>query len=232
MLSQNKLVVCFAVLACGLVLTAHQATAMPVSGTPAPFTGTRTVTDPGLATTESDWQDASLTWQVTSNGNGTFDYEYTFRGFDRPEISHFTLDISDDAIFDNRLADPLAITNPQLNGQVIPVEFGDKDGITGAVKFDAGADDVGNPSDFVLIYTFTSNRRPVFHDLYIKGGQSDLTNTGFGDRISTLMFDYVGAPNSVPEPAVFVMSLFGIAGLFAVRRRSTSALTAEIRSIE
>jgi hypothetical protein len=67
-------------------------------------------------------------------------YEYPFTGLNGSgqfkDVSHFVLDLSDDCA-----KDPLCVTNAKMNGVAISaadIEFGDSDGITGAVKFDLG----------------------------------------------------------------------------------------------
>ncbi|MGL4512614.1 MAG: hypothetical protein ACRCT8_05940 [Lacipirellulaceae bacterium] len=177
-----------------------------VYGEPAALAGLRVVSAPGLATAEPDWLDATIAWSVSPNGDGTFDYEYTLTGFDRPAVSHVTLDLTDDAV-----RDPDAVTNPRLNGSPAPVEIGNKDGITGAVKFDEGADGT-------VVYTFTSNREPVWGDVFVKGGSSaEVTNTGFGNQTLMDPLHYVARPNGrgIPEPA----SATALAGLLLLARR-------------
>ena len=133
---------------------ANTADATMVYGTSAAgeLTGSLTVSDPGLMTTDMyDWDDAVVSWVITDNGNGTMHYEYTFTGFDSPDISHLDIDITDNAIYGNTLADPDAFTGATLNGVPIAssdLEFGDFDGITGAVKFDINdeSDPVSSPA--------------------------------------------------------------------------------------
>jgi hypothetical protein len=195
-----------------LLLFATPAAASPIYDLPAAFTGTRTVTDPGLLATDPDWYGAMISWSINQNPDHSFTYTYTFTGFDRPTISHYTLDISDTA-----LTDPQAIYNACLDGALIPaskIEKGNKDGITGAVKFDKGA--FGSTS----VLKFNSNRSPVWGDIYIKGGQTNLKNTGFGDRISSEPCDYIARPDGcavLPEPAATAAAAVGLGMIF--RRR-------------
>lgn len=194
-----------------LVLTASGwfpsiAAAAIVYGESATLTGVRVVAPTGLATIEPDWQDASIAWDISPNGDGTFDYRYTLSGFDRPGASHFTLDLTDDAV-----GDPDAVIDPRLNGLPVPIEIGNKDGIVGALKLDDGADGVS-------VYTFTSNRAPVWGDLFVKGGSSsELTNTGFGDTGLMDVLHFIARPNGagVPEPTSATI----LAGLVALARR-------------
>ncbi len=190
-------------------LLAGSAGAASIYATPAPMTGSRTVADPGLTTAEADWADATIDWAIDDNGDGTYTYTYTFTNFDKPGISHITLDLTDNAV-----DDPDAITAFEFNGSPSgDLEIGDKDGITGAVKFDIGAD--GD-----LVYSFISNRSPVFGDIHVKGGQSVLTNTGFGDHSSETRIadDFIARPDGVvPEPAT--LGLLVIGGVVLIRRK-------------
>ena len=114
-----------------------------------------------------------VSWEITNNGNGTFDYSYTFAGFDSPgTISHFTLDLSD-----NPESDPAIVTDAKLDGVPIgSIEISDDlvddqflpPGIFSAVKFGEGADATS------MTYTFTSNRSPVYGHFLVKGGQSNV----------------------------------------------------------
>ena len=204
-----------------LLFLASPALSAVIYGTAAPMSGSRTVGSPGLATAEPDWQDAVIDWSITDNGNGTHTYTYTLSNFDRPGISHLTLDISDDCVEgaeNDEFADPYCVTDFMFNG--IPsddyLEAGNKDGITGAVKFDIGAD--GD-----LTYSFVSNRLPVFGDVFVKGGQSELTNTGFGDHNSEIRTgdDFIARPNGMtPEPATLGLLLAGGFALLGSRRSS------------
>lgn len=180
---------------------------------PASFTGTRQVGSVGLATDRPSWQDAVVSWEITDNGNNTFTYTYTFTGLNAPALSHFTLDLSDNAIEDEGV-----VVNATLNGSPIQqIEFGDIDEIDGAVKFDIGAEGTN-------IFSFVSNRMPVWGDFFVKGGGgaqlSTLTNTGFNAHCSPNPDDFIARPDTViiPEPAT--LGAVVAAGLTLLRRRA------------
>ncbi len=199
---------------------AAPACAIEIYGISADMSGSRSVGAVGLFTTEPDWQDAVIEWSIVNNGDLTLTYTYTLINFDRPGISHFTLDFSDNCIGDSALTDPGCLTDVQLNGDPSNIlEPGDRDGIVGAAKFDVGED--GD-----LTYSFISNRMPVYGDLYVKGGQSALYNTGFGQHDSQLMTagDFIARPDSflvAPEPTSLVLIAAG--SLAMLRRRKSAA---------
>lgn len=195
-----------------LLLLAAPAAAAPIYNLPAAFTGSRSVGDPGLVATDPDWYDAMICWSIQQNPDDSFTYKYTFTGFDCPTICHYTLDISDTA-----LTDPKAIYDACLDGALIPagnIEMGDIDGITGAVKFDKA------PAGSTSVLIFKSNRAPVWGDISIKGGQTHLQNSGFGDRTSSNPCDYIARPDGcviVPEPASWI-ALAALAAMNLRRR--------------
>ena len=216
--------------------------AVSVYGTAADLTGTRTtdtvgpdiaVAVGGLTGFGNEWQtDFGVSWNIVDNGNGTYDYTYTFLGFGDKDknISNFVLDISDDCY---STPDPDCVTDATFNGVSIDaedIEFGDLmeglSGVVGSVKFDLGS---GNPS----VYSFTSNRLPVWGHLAMKDGGGPETCAapggsnivcsnqllGIGDDDDPINF--VARPNGVvPIPAA--AWLFGSAlGLLGwIRRRS------------
>ena len=203
--------------------------AAPVYNTSAALTGVRTVSPPAagrIATNDDDWLDGVLEWTIIDNLNGTFTYTYEFRNFDRPGISHFTLDVSDSAI-----GDPGLIVDPLLNG-VTPIvtEFGNIEGITGAVKFDLGAD--GD-----ITYSFTSNRLPVYGHFTLKAGRSTVANnTGFDNEASESVLDFIARPDTIliinqeipvmDAPSSIALFSMGMASLGMLRlRRRTSDVT-------
>jgi hypothetical protein len=225
-------------IAIGIVALSSPAYAVSIYGDPADLTGIRTTdttveiaTIGGLTGFGAQWStDFGVQWDIVDNGNGTWDYTYTFLGFGDPnrDISNFVLDISDDCY---SLPDPNCVTDATFNGAPIDpgdIEFGDLmeglSGVVGSVKFDLGS---GNPS----VYSFTSNRAPVWGHLAMKDGGGPETCAGpggsnivcsnqllgIGDEGTAL--NYVARPNGViPVPAA--VWLFGSAlGLLGWMRR-------------
>lgn len=179
-----------------------------------------------------------------NNGNGTLTYTYTFTGFGNPnrDISNFVLDISDNCIG----VDPLCIVNATLNGNSIgsgDIEYGDFNGITGAVKFDVGS---GGPS---AVYEFTSNRLPVWGHLAMKdgGGPNTCGSGSFGGTalacsnqllgIGSDMdkINFVARPDghftmtAVPVPAAAWLFGSALCAFGWLRRRSAAALASSAR---
>jgi hypothetical protein len=177
---------------------------------------------------QSDGEDAKIAWEITDNGNGTFTYRYTaiIPNIEGPDgfksVSHFTLDLSDDFDDDDQQTLLDTLDSNSVNFDLDLVEFGDKDTLTGAVKFDFGGgkpedggveDTDGNP----LYYEFTVNRAPVWGNFAIKDGNGTFRNAALENgTVLTSMDknDFIAVPNGqVPEPASLVLAAAALAAL-------------------
>lgn len=203
-MARAALVLAIAAAAC--VLAAQASQALPVYGTSAAgeLSGSRSVGGGGLVGYNAWEDDFTVAWEITQNGS-EWHYEYTFTGLDgsgqEKDISHTVLDISDDC------DGPDCVFNVSPSGEI---EYGDFDGVTGAVKFDFGG---GNG----FVYEFDSDRAPVYGHLAVKGGAGPDTcavanptsivacSVGLdlapGDPGEMDILNYVARPNgAVPEP--------------------------------
>ena len=166
-----------------------------------------------------------LEWLVTAYEAGSpFKYQYTYTfsgtGFDAQGggLSHFTLDISDDAFSATGQLKDGVIENAQFKegeNDWEPIKPGDfeasglLDGITSAVKFDLGGDT--QP----YAYQFDSNRPPVWGSFYVKGGLGEVANNALWqvDAKLTEEINWIAVPNSedtgviIPEPTGFLVWL-------------------------
>jgi len=205
------------------------ARAVSVYGEPiSPQHGQRWVSAGELVLHEDNtaWSGASIEWSVTLDGDH-WSYEYIFRDFegsatDSNAISNVILDITDDAVGDGTFLDPDAITNFRLNGVLqdpaVIEAMSEGGGITGAVKFDVGAEGAS------VAYSFDSNRGPVYGHVFVKDGHGHtvtLWNAGRDNPASGDIRDFVARPNGgliedppiIPEPLTVLGLVAGIGGL-------------------
>ncbi|MFN4241740.1 MAG: hypothetical protein ACK4PI_00730 [Tepidisphaerales bacterium] len=177
-----------------------------VYDTPADPTGTRSLSGGTMASDVPGWSDTTIFWTVTPNPDGTLRYTYTLTGFITPAVLLFTLDLTDNAVLD-----PLSVTSATVNGDPVLFALGDLDGITGAVRFEGGGTGT-------IVYSFDSNRAPVWGHFLIGGDAGVAVNVAFGDNTSPDPLDYIARPNgAIPEPAG--LAGLALAGLLLVRRR-------------
>lgn len=227
-----------------VLLSIGYANATPVYHTPVDpnaadpnddFTGMRTYQD------EGGLGSATIEWIITQNGN-EFTYRYIFHipdvaGPTFKDVSHFTLDISDDFdeigeaeirnAFESNSNDAF---DPQDESDI---EFGSHDGLTGDVKFDFGGgkfeDGVINTSDEMpLYYEFTTTHSPVWGNHAVKAGTAVYTNAGLGNEGTSMdEGDFIAVPDgangAVPEPSSLGLACLGafvlVSAAFRRRRR-------------
>lgn len=220
----------FALALCSIAIAVSTGSAATIYGTAAPLTGTLSGTN--LITTGNYVGDAvSIDWLITDNLDGTFDYEYTFIGFRQPGISHVILDLTDDAVLPGRPEDPGAVTGALYDGTDPAVlEFGAEGPSPGNPDFPAGTSIVGvkfdeTPGTNPMVISFTSNRAPVYGDIYLKGGSSSAAyNRGLLDHSIMDPAAFIARPNGmggvVPEPSTFALcGISALAGLGVASRR-------------
>ena len=195
-----------------------------------------------IITNDSDWYNANVYWniEVVDSGlpaslTGTWlKYSYSITGLNKPGLSHWILDLSDDCVIkDEEKASPcvkgssvsaLEFKNhAKSGGKTLPTA------ITG-VKFDGLRDVDGDKTPLNL--TFYSQRVPVWGDFWGKGGSGStfynqgLTAAGKG----TLASFYIATPDTknfeiVPEPHEYGLLLgFGVALLIYRKRINEPAV--------
>jgi hypothetical protein len=176
----------------------------------------------------SDGQTFTVSWDISFNpGTSIYSYAYTFSGFTAPDISHFTLDLTDNCtdtanqgqcVFN--LSSSAGIGSEFNTFGTHPSNPGFPLGssITG-VKFNVGS------GSAPLTFSFDSFRAPMWGDIYFKGGSDSFAyNAGLENHSleSTNAFvavvDTVGAP--IPEPTSLLSLGSGLILIgFLVRRR-------------
>jgi hypothetical protein len=202
----------------------------------------------GLIATGESWPGAeiSLSWEITPmvmGGTVYWQYKYTIDTSDADKakgVSHFILEVSDaDVIImsdyeDDDLEGPQAWAKDGMRD--LP-----GDGLKWGIKFDFGEDpeaDDPEDNDNQSVYTFKTNRAPVYGSFFGKGGgnpNNELYNFAMGINDNTLpciddsaecmaLMDannWIVRPNGVvPLPAsvwLFGTALIGLAGLRRVQ---------------
>lgn len=219
---RNLMVAAVAIVATlALGTSANAAHFIPVD--PGDYTGTRSTDSAAELTATGNWANGFwLTWEVTDNNDGTWDYRYVIE-FDDGIVgdpSHFVLEVSpsftDDNILDSNgnIEGPGTITEQQGNPNM-PANVN-------GIKFDFSG----------YVYELTSDRNPVWGDFYSKDGNAGglgtntVFNTGFGtdpDQADSPFSGWIPVPDSginiVPIPAAVWMGLAGLGAVAVVRRR-------------
>ena len=215
------------VLLAALTIASVSAYADPIYGTSADLTGTRTESGLGVVTGGDYLTDAlnqTVAWNIINLGVSSWSYEYTLTNFSSPNVSHFILDLTDDCVDPG---DAGCVGGP--NGIVEFNDFGPHPSNPG---FPVGMEIVGVKFDFggesPFVYSFMSNRPPVWGDFYTKGGNDSFAyNPGLTMPLSETPNDFIARPNGdpgdfseIPEPTSITLMGTGLLalGLFARRR--------------
>ena len=194
-----------------------------INVTPADYTGTRSTDSASELTATGNWANGFwLTWEVTDNGDGTWDYRYVIE-FDEGvegDPSHFNIEVSPSFTEDNILDSNGTIDGPQV--------FTEQEGNPNmpddlySIKFDFSG----------YVYELTSDRNPVWGDFYSKDGNAgglgtnSVWNSEFGtDPLAgdSPFSGWIPVPDSgitiIPLPAAFWLGFAGLGAVAFVRRR-------------
>ncbi|MFA9461810.1 PEP-CTERM sorting domain-containing protein [Thiohalorhabdus methylotrophus] len=158
-------------------------------GESAPLTGVRDNFDIGGLEGSNRWSGDSadermtLSWDITQV-NSSWEYEYTWSGTEAAldKISHFTLDVTD-----NCYSDADCVTEANAATEYIDMLGQDpgeqpEDFENLGVKFDQAQ----------AVYSFTSNRAPVWGDLCLKDGDGPDTCANLSDTDGDDFYEYTG----------------------------------------
>ncbi|MHC4997078.1 MAG: hypothetical protein ACYTGQ_18720 [Planctomycetota bacterium] len=162
----------------------------------------------------------SISWVITDTGS-EWNYSYTFTDWGT-DISHLTIDLTnhEDLANSGIIIDNIVTVTVGTETQVVPDEYGDLDGITGAFKIQIPID---NADEFTL--TFDSTNAPMWGDMFFKGGAYEATNRDFGNTTSMAVDGFIAVPDtigripSMPTPAAAGAGLCGFALLGMFRRK-------------
>lgn len=172
--------------------------------------------------------DTSISWTVTDNENGTWNYQYSL-SVPIADISHFVLETSDSFEVGNLLnasypGTSFEIKTHEASNPSNPYLPEDLYG----VKFEIG--DVGSvdPEHTSILVSFDSDRDPVWGDFYAKCGnvgsyQNTIWNQGliFDDPLAApadgTIDNHILVPDTIPEPAT--LALLGLGGLLLRRKK-------------
>jgi hypothetical protein len=204
-----------------------------VLGTAAP-TGTGSRVAPDNIVTGGSYDDGfTVAWNIAFDGSA-FQYEYTFSGFDLPRvpaISHFIMDVSDSC------NDPISnrtvcVDDFSTNGATFSFEWNTAFGPAPSNPgFPAGTTingikiDTGDPDGTKdLIVSFSSQRAPMWGNMYFKGGSDSYAyNIGLASPASDSILDFIPVVDTsgpvVPEPGSVFLMLTGTAALVGYRIR-------------
>ncbi len=197
-------------------------------GAAAEYTGSRTgaVLEVGGNYTSS----FTVAWSVTQAQGGLLRYTYTFTGFTSPGISHLVVGLSDScrqsltcvlsptvrgvATADYEIRDFVPGANGNSNPGLAGSFYGVKINTPGGVGGGSG-----------IMFSFLSDRTPVYGDFYVKGGSSSYAqNDGLlpANLQSGNANLFVARPDTnsvVPEPSTYALVATGVAGLGVAARR-------------
>lgn len=206
------------------------------------LSGSRDNSDMGGLLSTGTWDQAlvSLSWDITSMaGSGgvlLWTYTYTFDTSNVQQamaVSHFILEVSDGDVEIESMYDPMVLLGPQPWAKDGNTDL-PGDGLMWGIKFDFGGEDDST------VYTFTTDRSPVYGSFFAKGGSmegNELYNVALGIPNNTLPCDDMSAdclalmdatnwivrPNGVvPLPSAVWFFGSALIGLVGLRRKQMS----------
>jgi len=161
------------------------------------------LTPDGISGT-GDWEtDFKISWSVEEQPSGLWKYIYTLTtqsGASTIDTSHTTIEISEDADSSN-------FSN--FNGS--PIDFGDKDGITNALKFDYEDN----------MYMMLSDKGPTWGDFFSKGGRASGTGPANQRPFNTAFNADFGDLNPTDPPQNGLLSDGGTGFIYKILRPDT-----------
>lgn len=151
-----------------------------------------------------DYSGFTISWDITEQADHSWLYVYNIGDIEgnpllKGEISHLTIEVSPGVT-------PNDFWEFSAGGDV---EFGDKDGIGSAMKFDWTAD----------TYSFYSNRAPVLGSFYAVDGQAgNMGQNAAWNSEGNFIYRPDSTNGMIPEPSTFILLATGLLGM-GLRRR-------------
>lgn len=185
------------------------------------WTDSRSASTGGGLVGNGDWDDISVSWNITQAAS-VFHYEYTFSGLSDRSLSHVILDVSDNCGGCGSKCVHNADYDVAGNPSYYYGTFGTSPSNPG---FPAGGSIFGvkfdNMPDDVTVISFDSLRAPMWGDFYAKGGTASGTtiknsayNQGLaGHATYNEAAFYIAVPDTVgsnvPEPGSWLLFVSG-----------------------
>jgi hypothetical protein len=189
------------------------------------MSGSRSIAAGDLVGGVPGYTSLNVAWSIMQEGN-FLRYTYTFSNLQPGnQISHAIISLTPGCTVNSGCV--FSLTGGQAEFGTFttsPSNPGFPEGYSiSGVKFNT----TGDPE--TLVFSFLSERQPMWGDLYVKGASNLYAyNVGLTNHASTDIGDFIAVPDTqpvstVPEPATVALMGTGLLGVAAAARRKRSA---------